>query len=86
MQDGKVVSAYALDRHGIAAAVAKMAFGNGMGVKIEHNLDPRDFFAPGFGDISPGRFRMVRLESFPFTYTVIGEVTADGNFSYWEIQ
>ncbi len=28
-----------------------MAFGNGMGVKIEHNLDPRDFFAPGFGDI-----------------------------------
>ena len=25
MQDGKVVSAYALDRHGIAAAVAKMA-------------------------------------------------------------
>ena len=51
MQDGKVVSAYALDRHGIAAAVAKMAFGNGMGVKIENNLDPRDFFAPGFGDI-----------------------------------
>ena len=43
MQDGKVVSAYALDRHGIAAAVAKMAFGNGMGVKIEHNLDPRDW-------------------------------------------
>ena len=48
---GRVVSAYALDRHGIAAAVSKMAFGNGMGVKIEHNLDPRDFFAPAFGDI-----------------------------------
>ena len=29
----------------------KMAFGNALGVKIEHNLDPRDFFAPGFGDI-----------------------------------
>ena len=26
--DGKVLSAYALDRHGIAAAVSKMAFGN----------------------------------------------------------
>ena len=47
MQAGKVVSAYALDRHGIAAAVSKMAFGNAMGVKIEHNLDPRYFFAPG---------------------------------------
>ena len=29
--DGKVVSAYALDRHGIAAAVSKMAFGNDYG-------------------------------------------------------
>ena len=81
MQDGKVVSAYALDRHGIAAAVAKMAFGNGMGVKIEHNLDPRDFFAPGFGDIilevSDGK-----VGELSITYTVIGEVTADGNFSY----
>ena len=27
----KIVSAYALDRHGIAAAVSKMAFGNGYG-------------------------------------------------------
>ena len=35
---------------GIAAAVSKMAFGNELGVKIEHNLDPRDLFAPGFGD------------------------------------
>ena len=34
--DGKVLSAYALDRHGIAAAVSKMAFGNQLGVKIEH--------------------------------------------------
>ena len=48
IQNGNIVSAYALDRHGMAAAVSKMAFGNGMGVKIEHNLDPREFFAPGF--------------------------------------
>ena len=51
IQNGNIVSAYALDRHGMAAAVSKMAFGNGMGVKIEHNLDPREFFAPGFGDL-----------------------------------
>ena len=37
IQAGRVISAYALDRHGIAAAVSKMAFGNGMGVKIEHD-------------------------------------------------
>ena len=81
MQDGKVVSAYALDRHGIAAAVAKMAFGNGMGVKIEHNLDPRDFFAPGFGDIIL-EVPDGKVGELSITYTVIGEVTADGKFSY----
>ena len=81
MQDGKVVSAYALDRHGIAAAVAKMAFGNGMGVKIENNLDPRDFFAPGFGDIIL-EVPDSKVGELSITYTVIGEVTADGNFSY----
>ena len=81
IQAGKVVSAYALDRHGIAAAVAKMAFGNGMGVKIEHNLDPRDFFAPGFGDIIL-EVPDGKVGELSITYTVIGEVTADGNFSY----
>ena len=35
IHNGKIVSAYALDRHGVIAAVSKMAFGNGMGVKIE---------------------------------------------------
>ena len=33
---GKIISAYAVDAKGIAAAVSKMAFGNHMGVKIEH--------------------------------------------------
>ena len=81
IQAGKVVSAYALDRHGIAAAVSKMAFGNAMGVKIEHNLDPRDFFAPGFGDII---CEVVdgKVGELSITYTVIGEVTEDGKFSY----
>ena len=81
MQAGKVVSAYALDRHGIAAAVSKMAFGNAMGVKIEHNLDPRDFFAPGFGDLVL-EVPAEKVGQLSITYTVIGEVTADGKFSY----
>ena len=51
IRNGRIVSAYALDRHGVIAAVSKMAFGNRMGVKLEHNMDPRDLFAPAFGDI-----------------------------------
>ena len=81
IQAGKVVSAYALDRHGIAAAVSKMAFGNALGVKIEHNLDTRDFFAPGFGDIIM-EVPADKVGQLSITYTLIGEVTDDGKFSY----
>ena len=81
IQAGKVVSAYALDRHGIATAVSKMAFGNALGVKIEHNLDPRDFFAPGFGDIIM-EVPADKVGQLSITYTLIGEVTDDGKFSY----
>lgn len=81
IQNGNIVSAYALDRHGMAAAVSKMAFGNGMGVKIEHNLDPREFFAPGFGDLI-AEVPADKVGKLAVTYTVIGEVTDDGIFSY----
>ena len=48
---GKILSAYAVEGRGAAEAVSKMAFGNKMGVKIEHNVDPRDFFGAGWGNI-----------------------------------
>ena len=81
MQSGKIVSAYALDRHGIIAAVSKMAFGNRLGVKLEHNLDARDAFAPAFGDLDrrgSGRTGA----GLSVTYTVIGEVTEEPAFVY----
>ena len=81
IQAGKVISAYALDRHGIAAAVSKMAFGNRMGVKIEHNLDERDLFAPGFGDIIC-EVPDGKVGELSVTYTVIGEVTDRETFEY----
>ena len=81
MKEGRILSAYALDRHGLAAAVSKMAFGNRLGLKIEHNLDPRDFFAPGFGDLVL-EVPAEKVSQLSITYTVIGEVTNDGKFSY----
>ena len=81
IQGGKVVSAYALDRHGIAAAVSKMAFGNAKGVKIEDSLNTGDFFAPGFGDIIM-EVPAEKLEGLTVAYTLIGEVTEDGKFTY----
>ncbi len=81
IHSGKIVSAYALDRHGIAAAVSKMAFGNALGVKLEHNLDPRDAFAPAFGDLV-AEVPADQVGNLSITYTVIGEVTAEQAFAY----
>ena len=80
---GKIVSAYALDSHGVISAVSKMAFGNGLGVKIEHNVDPRDAFAPGFGcivaEVPEGKVGELSIQ-----YTLIGEVT-EKDFSYGNV-
>ena len=82
---GRIISAYAADRHGVIAAVSRMAFGNRMGVKIEHNIDARDLFAPAFGDIiaevPDGKVGELAIE-----YTVIGEVTDDRTFSYGNVE
>lgn len=81
---GKILSAYAVEGHGAAEAVSKMAFGNKLGVKIEHNVDPRDFFAAAWGDIvcEVAEGKMGEL-SIP--YTVIGEVTDQGVFEYGNV-
>ena len=85
IREGRIISAYALDRHGVISAVSKMAFGNGMGVKIEHNMDPSDLFAPAFGDIiaevPDGEVGNLRI-----TYTVIGEVTDRAKFEYGNVE
>ena len=80
---GKIVSAYALDGNGIVPAVSKMAFGNKLGVKLEHNLDPRDAFTPGFGSIV-AEVPAGKVGELSITYTVIGEVT-EKDFSYGNV-
>ena len=78
---GRIISAYAVEGHGICEAVSKMAFGNRMGVKIEHNVDPRDFFQAGWGDILC-EVAEGKLGELAVSYTVIGEVTDTGVFEY----
>ena len=81
IQAGRVISAYALDRQGIAAAVSKMAFGNQRGVKIEHNVDERDLFTAGFGDIIC-EVKHDKVGELAMTYTVIGEVLEEPVLTY----
>ena len=51
IQKGAIVSAYALDGKGLAAALAKMAFGNKFGVTVDADVTTDTLFAPGFGNI-----------------------------------
>ena len=85
IHNGKIVSAYALDRHGVIAAVSKMAFGNGMGVKIEHSMDARELFAPAFGDIV-AEVPADKVGELSISYTVIGEVTDDAKFAFGDTE
>ena len=81
---GRIVSAYALDGSGLAAAVSKMSFGNKLGVRIEHSVDKRDLFTAGFGDIV-AEVPADKVSELGVTYTVIGEVTESG-FAYGDMK
>ncbi|MDE6320115.1 MAG: phosphoribosylformylglycinamidine synthase, partial [Lachnospiraceae bacterium] len=80
----KIVAAYALDAYGVAAAVSKMAFGNGLGVAIDSSYKKDRLFDKGLGDIvaemPAGAVRA--LKGLGIAYEEIGTVTADGIFSY----
>ncbi len=78
---GRVKAAYVVERSGIAVAVSKMAFGNKLGVTIDHSVDARDLFSPYLGDLilEVPADQVGKLAS---TYTVIGEVAGDGIFRY----
>ncbi|MCR5687801.1 MAG: phosphoribosylformylglycinamidine synthase [Lachnospiraceae bacterium] len=76
---GLILAAYAVDGYGIAPALAKMAFGNGLGVKIEHSFDIRRLFIPGWSWIVA---EVSDVSALSAQYTVIGEVTDDAAVSY----
>ena len=82
-----IVSAYALDGKGLAAAVSKMAFGNKLGVTIEDSVSAETLYGAGFGNIVaevPDEFLPIIKETIPEA-VVVGEVNADQVFRYKEM-
>ena len=82
---GRIVSSYALDAKGLAAAVSKMAFGNGLGVKIEHSVDKRDLFEEGLGCIV-AEVPAEKVGELAVTYTLVGEVLAEPVLCYSDMK
>ncbi len=82
-----IISAYALDGKGLAAAVSKMAFGNKLGVTIEESVSAEVLYGAGFGNIVaevPEEFLPIIKETIP-EVVVVGEVNADQAFRYKEM-
>lgn len=80
----KIVAAYALDAKGVAAAISKMAFGNGLGVAVDSSYKKDRLFDKGIGDIiaEMPAGEVHALKGLGIAYEEIGTVTADGVFSY----
>ena len=82
-----IVSAYALDGKGLAAAVSKMAFGNKLGVTMDDSMSAEVLYGAGFGNIVaevPEEFLPIIKETIPEA-VVVGEVNADQAFRYKEM-
>jgi phosphoribosylformylglycinamidine synthase len=84
IQDKKLVSTYALSAKGISEAVAKMAFGNQLGVKIADSVTQEELFLPAYGDIiaEVSEADLEALKTYGVSYTVVGEVINDATFNY----
>ncbi len=84
IQQGVIVSAYALDGKGIAAAAGKMAFGNQLGVSLDAAACKESMFAPGFGSLiaEVASEKLELLKEADGDWAVIGEVTAKPELFY----
>ncbi len=80
---GAIVSAYALDAKGVAAAISKMAFGNKLGVAIDPEMSAPALFVNASGDIvaEVPADKMEELNASKVPYQLIGTVTADAAFT-----
>ncbi len=85
IQEKVLVSAYALDSKGVAAAVSKMAFGNGLGVVVDDEVEAKDLFENGLGDII-AEVDADKLNLIDAEYEVIGAVTEKPVFVYKNVE
>ncbi|MBD8940003.1 MAG: phosphoribosylformylglycinamidine synthase, partial [Lachnospiraceae bacterium] len=82
---GRIVSAYALDGNGLAAALSKMAFGNHKGVKIDAQVAKEDLFAADFGSIV-AEVPADKVAELTIAGVVVGEVEDDAVLFYGDVK
>ena len=76
LSSGAAVSAYTPGMGGVAEAVMKMAFGNGLGFTFDYPLTLEDLFSCRYGSF------LVELSGETPVGTVLGVTRSDGSFVY----
>ncbi|MCR5119274.1 MAG: phosphoribosylformylglycinamidine synthase [Lachnospiraceae bacterium] len=92
IKEGKVKAAWSMDAGGIAAAVAKMGFGNGLGAEIDAELESEELFVNRMGDLllemeEADAKAFIADESnseIEYCLSIIGKVT-DGEFKHKDV-
>ncbi|MBR5407948.1 MAG: phosphoribosylformylglycinamidine synthase subunit PurQ, partial [Lachnospiraceae bacterium] len=84
IKNNNIVSAYAIDGKGVIAALSRMAFGNGLGIKLNNDIDLNILFGAGFGSIV-AEVAADRADKLEGDYIIIGKVTDEPVFTYGDV-
>lgn len=87
-KEGRIRSAYAMDKKGIIEAVSKMAFGNGLGVTLNNKIAVNDLVRVSYGSII-AEIReedLKELDNRNISYTMVGRITKEPYFIYEDIK
>ena len=81
-RQGIVKAAYALDGNGVADAVAKMAFGNKLGVEVCGKREKEYYFAPAYGEIVAeiAEADLAKLDEKEVAYDRFGKILEEQAF------
>ncbi len=88
VSEGHILSAYALDAKGAAAAIPKMAFGNRLGVTVEEQVTRSQLFGNALGSllVEISEEKLALLDELGLEYTLIGRVTERPVFAYGDVE
>lgn len=87
VENGKIISSYAIDKKGLVEAISKMAFGNELGVEINSNIESSELFAPRYGAIIAEMKEedASNLVNTSLAYKIVGTVTNKAVFEYGNV-
>lgn len=86
IQSGTCISAHTVRNGGIAEALSKMTFGNGIGVHITNKISEEEFFKPDFGAFILELTNTKVIDFKGLDAVVLGETTENPTITFGEME